>query len=148
MEDVALLALRSADDPEEPKQSDHSDDEGEDPFSHRKPSPEGGVPGEAPVVEEVPDDDELKRTRSTQGYPTKKDPRRGTSKRDRLRDDLDSEDSDDDRQPIHFFVPGENIKHEVLVDYMNKYLDRTARITSAKHPTVSEATIFVFSKFC
>ncbi|KIW95602.1 uncharacterized protein Z519_04187 [Cladophialophora bantiana CBS 173.52] len=50
-------------------------------------------------------------------------------------DDNDSDDSDDDLQPIHFFVPGENINAAVLVDYITRWVDRTAKITSSQHPT-------------
>jgi hypothetical protein len=34
-------------------------------------------------------------------------------------------------------VPGENIDAEVLVYYITKYVDDTAKITSSRHPTVS-----------
>ncbi|EXJ58464.1 hypothetical protein A1O7_05889 [Cladophialophora yegresii CBS 114405] len=60
-----------------------------------------------------------------------------SGKRQKRDDDNDSDESaDDDIQPIHFFVPGENINAAVLVEYINRYVDRTAKITSAQHPTV------------
>ena len=59
-----------------------------------------------------------------------------TSKKLKRDDKSDSEDSDDDLQPIHFFVPGENINVEVLVEYIKQYVDSSARITSSHHPTV------------
>lgn len=58
------------------------------------------------------------------------------SKKQKRDDASDSEDSDDDLQPIHFFVPGENINAAVLVEYITQYVDRTAKITSSHHPTV------------
>ncbi|EXJ80825.1 hypothetical protein A1O3_07109 [Capronia epimyces CBS 606.96] len=58
------------------------------------------------------------------------------SKKQKRDDDSTSEDLDDDLQPIHFFVPGENINAAVLVEYITQYVDRTAKITSSHHPTV------------
>jgi hypothetical protein len=67
--------------------------------------------------------------------PEKKSSKSG--KRQKRDEDNDSdESSDNDIQPIHFFVPGENINAAVLVEYINRYVDRTAKITSAQHPTV------------
>ncbi|KAK5037618.1 hypothetical protein LTR13_004777 [Exophiala sideris] len=52
------------------------------------------------------------------------------------RDERSDSDSEDDLQPIHFFVPGEGINAAVLVEYITQYVDRTAKITSSHHPTV------------
>jgi hypothetical protein len=60
-----------------------------------------------------------------------------SSKKQKREELSDSEDDEDDLQPIHFFVPGENINAEVLVEYITLYVDRTAKITSSHHPTVS-----------
>ena len=57
------------------------------------------------------------------------------------RDDDDGSESDD--EPIHFFVPGENINAAVLVEYINRYVDRTAKITSAQHPTVCNDFVII-----
>ncbi|KIX02477.1 uncharacterized protein Z518_08418 [Rhinocladiella mackenziei CBS 650.93] len=57
-------------------------------------------------------------------------------------DKSDSESSDDDLQPIHFFVPGENINAAVLVEYITQYVDSTAKITSSHHPTDRSRTGF------
>ncbi|KAJ9606629.1 hypothetical protein H2200_008637 [Cladophialophora chaetospira] len=66
-----------------------------------------------------------------------------SGKRQKRDDENDSDDSgDDDIQPIHFFVPGENINAAVLVEYINRYVDRTAKITSAQHPTDKTRTGF------
>ncbi|ETI22557.1 hypothetical protein G647_06633 [Cladophialophora carrionii CBS 160.54] len=66
-----------------------------------------------------------------------------SGKRQKRDDDNDSDESaDDDIQPIHFFVPGENINAAVLVEYINRYVDRTAKITSAQHPTDKNRTGF------
>ncbi|KAJ4687503.1 hypothetical protein HRR95_001686 [Exophiala dermatitidis] len=59
-----------------------------------------------------------------------------SSKKQKREVDSGSDDSDDDLQPIHFFVPGENINAAVLVEYVTQYVDRTAKITSSHHPTV------------
>lgn len=59
-----------------------------------------------------------------------------SSNKKQKRGEPSDSDTDDDLQPIHFFVPGENINAAVLVDYITQYVDRTARITSAHHPTV------------
>ncbi len=58
------------------------------------------------------------------------------SSKKQKREEQSESDSDDDLQPIHFFVPGENINAAVLVDYITQYVDRTAKITSSHHPTV------------
>lgn len=65
-------------------------------------------------------------------------PKPSKSGKRQKRDDEDySDDSgDDDIQPIHFFVPGENINAAVLVEYISRHVDRTAKITSAPHPAV------------
>lgn len=63
--------------------------------------------------------------------------RRGRSGQSALQAFEESDDSDDDIQPIYFFVPGENIHAAVLVEYINRYVDSTAKIKSAQHPTVS-----------
>ncbi|OAL21315.1 hypothetical protein AYO22_08038 [Fonsecaea multimorphosa] len=65
-----------------------------------------------------------------------------SGKRLKRDDDNDSDDSDEDLQPIHFFVPGENINAAVLVDYITRWVDRTAKITSAQHPTDKTRTGF------
>ncbi|KAH0845075.1 hypothetical protein AYO21_01664 [Fonsecaea monophora] len=65
-----------------------------------------------------------------------------SGKRLKRDDDHDSDDSDEDLQPIHFFVPGENINAAVLVDYITRWVDRTAKITSAQHPTDKSRTGF------
>lgn len=64
-----------------------------------------------------------------------------SSKKQKRDDKSDSEDSDDDLQPIHFFVPGENINAAVLVEYITQYVDSTARITSSHHPTVGRRPV-------
>lgn len=61
---------------------------------------------------------------------------KSSGKRQKRDEEDESDGSDDDIQPIHFFVPGENINAAVLVEYINRYVDRTAKITSAQHPTV------------
>lgn len=58
------------------------------------------------------------------------------SKKQKRDDQSDTDSSVEDLQPIHFFVPGENINAAVLVDYITQYVDRTAKITSSHHPTV------------
>lgn len=58
------------------------------------------------------------------------------SNKKQKRDEISESESDDDLQPIHFFVPGENINAAVLVEYVTQYVDRTAKITSSHHPTV------------
>lgn len=50
--------------------------------------------------------------------------------------DPGNEGESDDEEPIHFFVPGENINAAVLVEYITQYVDRTAKITSSLHPTL------------
>ncbi|OAP60465.1 hypothetical protein AYL99_05467 [Fonsecaea erecta] len=65
-----------------------------------------------------------------------------SGKRLKRDDDNDTDDSDVDLQPIHFFVPGENINATVLVDYITRWVDRTAKITSAQHPTDKTRTGF------
>lgn len=47
-----------------------------------------------------------------------------------------AEDKDNNIGPICFFVPGENINTAVLVEYISRHVDRTAKITSAQHPAV------------
>jgi hypothetical protein len=60
-----------------------------------------------------------------------------SSKKQKREDHSESDSNDDDSlQPIHFFVPGENINAAVLVDYITQYVDKTAKITSSHHPTV------------
>ncbi|KAK4938011.1 hypothetical protein LTR10_021500 [Elasticomyces elasticus] len=58
------------------------------------------------------------------------------------RDERSDSDSEDDLQPIHFFVPGEGINAAVLVEYITQYVDRTAKITSSHHPTDKTRTGF------
>ncbi|EHY59044.1 hypothetical protein HRR83_001686 [Exophiala dermatitidis] len=65
-----------------------------------------------------------------------------SSKKQKREVDSGSDDSDDDLQPIHFFVPGENINAAVLVEYVTQYVDRTAKITSSHHPTDKTRTGF------
>jgi len=60
-----------------------------------------------------------------------------SSKKVKRDDKSDSDNSDDDLQ-VHFFIPGEKIDTEVLVYYITKYVDSTARITSSRHPTVRQ----------
>jgi hypothetical protein len=67
---------------------------------------------------------------------SKKQPSKSGKRRKVEDDDGSDDDSDVEIQPIHFFVPGEKINAAVLVEYINRYVDRTAKITSAQHPTV------------
>lgn len=64
-----------------------------------------------------------------------------SNKKQKRDDKSESEDSDDDLQPIHFFVPGENINAAVLVEYINQYVDNTAKIISSHNPTVRHSDI-------
>ncbi|EXJ90382.1 hypothetical protein A1O1_03483 [Capronia coronata CBS 617.96] len=54
----------------------------------------------------------------------------------------DSDESEEELQSIHFFIPGEGINAEVLVEYIIQYVDRTAKITSSHHPTDKTRTGF------
>ncbi|KAK5231428.1 hypothetical protein LTR99_000255 [Exophiala xenobiotica] len=66
-----------------------------------------------------------------------------SSKKQKREDHSESDSNDDDSlQPIHFFVPGENINAAVLVDYITQYVDKTAKITSSHHPTDKTRTGF------
>ena len=130
MEDIALLALPPADDPDSPKESDQWGEDGEEPFT------EPVLPSPAPDVKETPAIDGTARPAPRAYASTKKSPKSGNRLRRKEEDDSDDS-GDDDIQPIHFFVPGENINAAVLVEYINRYVDRDAKITSAQHPTVS-----------
>jgi len=46
----------------------------------------------------------------------------------------DADTSDDDDEPVHFFVPGETIDVEVLAMYLLEFIDPTARIRPGPHP--------------
>jgi len=68
-----------------------------------------------------------------------------TGKRAKRDEDNESDESDDELENIHFFVPGENITAAVLVEYISRYVDRTAKITSAQHPTDKTRTGFTIT---
>ena len=53
------------------------------------------------------------------------------------------ESTDNEVHPIHFFIPGDNINTTVLVDYINKYVDRAAKISIGQHPNVYTTTLDV-----
>jgi len=52
------------------------------------------------------------------------------------RDEKSDSDTEDDLQPVHFFIPGGGMNAAVVVEYITQYVDRTAKITSSHHPTV------------
>ena len=76
-----------------------------------------------------------------------KRPPQKSSKRQKNDDGNDSDSNSDNDISVHFFVPGEKINAAVLVEYITRHVDRTAKITSAQHPTV-RLIAFAMSCLC
>ncbi len=61
---------------------------------------------------------------------------RGSTRR-RREDTPESENGEEDLEPIMCFIPGEDLDLMVLEHYIKKYVDKRANVRPSHHPTVS-----------